>query len=61
MAIGGGDYVNNSKHFMNRDKEYKVFSVRLSDNNIKDLKNLVEKESSWNMLFNKILNKFKNK
>jgi len=36
-----------------RDLEYKTFSVRLSDENIKKLKSL--KTSSWNLLFNRLL------
>lgn len=37
-----------------KDKIYKVWTVRLSEENIEWLKNEVKNFDSWNLLFNKL-------
>ena len=44
-----------NKDTKGRDFEYQTFSIRLSDENIKKLKAL--KIGSWNVVFNKLLDK----
>lgn len=39
-----------------RNKEYKIFAQRLSDENITWLRKEVKKFKSWNILFNHLIN-----